>query len=217
MYIESWGFWFVTKSFSVCEGWSHTRSSSDTNLIFSFTFIKVCLMLIQNDIYCWIKTTTWIEIEEFPQYKFYNNIGDLPVRSFWYHSIVTKRNPWVCCVHIAQLMTHPAIYTIPFTLQLCYNPLGILQRVTKSQKAHISSHDGLQKLHSIKFVWHMSQSFPERLQKISNFPLPQSNFLRTKDLLLFKQRVYYSLTVIRLPHKYLHETLISHEKINGGS
>ena len=49
----------------------------------------------------------------------------------------------LCCVHIAQLMTHPAIYTLPFTLQLCYKPLGILQRVTKSQKAHISSHDGL--------------------------------------------------------------------------
>ena len=50
----------------------------------------------------------------------------------------------LCCVHIAQLMTHPAVYTLPFTLQLCYKPLGILQRVTKSQKVHISSHDGLQ-------------------------------------------------------------------------
>ena len=34
----------------------------------------------------------------------------------------------LCCVHIAQLMTHPAVYTLPFTLQLCYKPLGILQR-----------------------------------------------------------------------------------------
>ena len=49
----------------------------------------------------------------------------------------------LCCVHIAQLMTHPAIYTLPFTLQLCYKRL---QMVTKSQKVHISSHDGLQKL-----------------------------------------------------------------------
>ena len=45
----------------------------------------------------------------------------------------------LCCVHIAQLMTYLAIYTTPFTLQLCYKPLGILQRVTKSQKVHISS------------------------------------------------------------------------------
>ena len=50
----------------------------------------------------------------------------------------------LCCVHIAQLMTHPAVYTLPFTLQLCYKPPGKLQRVTKSQKVHISSHDGLQ-------------------------------------------------------------------------
>ena len=45
----------------------------------------------------------------------------------------------LCCVYIAQLITHTAIYTPPFTLQLCYKPLGILQRVTKSQKVHISS------------------------------------------------------------------------------
>ena len=53
----------------------------------------------------------------------------------------------LCCVHIAQLMTHPAIYTLPFTLQLCCKPLGILQRVT-----NISSHDGLKKLHNINFA-----------------------------------------------------------------
>ena len=51
----------------------------------------------------------------------------------------------LCCVHIAQLMTHPGICTLSFTLQLCYKPLGILQRVTKSQKVHTSRHDGLQK------------------------------------------------------------------------
>ena len=58
----------------------------------------------------------------------------------------------LCCVHIAQLMTQAAIYTLPFTLQLCYKPLGILQRVTKSQKVHISSHDGLKKLHNANFA-----------------------------------------------------------------
>ena len=62
----------------------------------------------------------------------------------------------LCCVHIAQLMTHPAIYTTPFTLQLCYKPLDILQRVTKSQKIHISSHVKLQKLHNINFPGHRS-------------------------------------------------------------
>ena len=56
------------------------------------------------------------------------------------------------CVHIAQLMTYPAVYTLLFVLQLCYKPLGILQRATKSQKVHISSYDGFQKLHNINFV-----------------------------------------------------------------
>ena len=45
------------------------------------------------------------------------------------------------CVYIAQLMTHTAIHTLPFALQLCYKPLGTLQKVTKSQKFHISIHD----------------------------------------------------------------------------
>ena len=68
----------------------------------------------------------------------------------------------LCCVHIAQLMTHPAVYTLPFTLQLCYKPLGILQRVTKSHKVHISSHDILQKLHNIEISSH------DLLQKLHN-------------------------------------------------
>ena len=55
----------------------------------------------------------------------------------------------LCYVRIAQLMTHPVIYTLLFTFQLCYKPLGILERVTKSQKVHISNHDGLQKLHNV--------------------------------------------------------------------
>ena len=61
----------------------------------------------------------------------------------------------LCCLQIAQLMTHPAVYTLPFTLQLCYKPLDILQRVTKSQKVHISSHDVLQKSHT----WGTPQNF----------------------------------------------------------
>ena len=54
------------------------------------------------------------------------------------------------CAHIAQLMTHPAIYTLQFSLQLCC--LDIVQRETKSQKVHISSHDGLGNLHNINFA-----------------------------------------------------------------
>ena len=48
----------------------------------------------------------------------------------------------LCYVHIPQLMTYPVVYTLPFTLRLCYKPLGILQQVTKGQNVHISSNNG---------------------------------------------------------------------------
>ena len=47
----------------------------------------------------------------------------------------------LCCVHIAQLITHLANPTLLFNLQLCYKALAILQRVTKSQKVRISRRD----------------------------------------------------------------------------
>ena len=79
----------------------------------------------------------------------------------------------LCCVYIAQLMTHTAIYTLPFTLELCYKNLGILQRVTKSQKVHISSHDVLQKRHNINFAWQRSQGFlREAVEKQEFFSFP---------------------------------------------
>ena len=59
--------------------------------------------------------------------------------------------------------------------------------------------------------------FPREAAEYQEHPLPQSIFLRAKDLLFFKQWVYYSLTAINSPHKYLQGTLIYHEKSTGGS
>ena len=67
----------------------------------------------------------------------------------------------LCCVHIAQIMTHQTVSTLPFILQLCYKPLGILRMVTKSQNVHISTHV-LQKLHNIEMP------SPDLLQKLHN-------------------------------------------------
>ena len=55
---------------------------------------------------------------------------------------VTPRGATVglCFACIVQAITHPAL---PFILQSYHKPLAILQRVTKSQKVHISSHDRL--------------------------------------------------------------------------
>ena len=84
-----------------------------------------------------------------------------------------------CCTHIAQLMIYPAIHTLPFTLQLCYKALGIVQRVTKNQKVQISSHDQLRKLHNINFTWHRSLGFlRERVEK-QEFPPSPVTFFKT--------------------------------------
>ena len=64
----------------------------------------------------------------------------------------------LCCVYIAQLMAHTVIYILPFTLQLCYKPLGILQRVTKSQRVHISSHDNAYTNTKILFIRMLKKS-----------------------------------------------------------
>ena len=75
----------------------------------------------------------------------------------------------LCCVYIAQLMTHTAIYTLPFTLQLCYKPLDILQRVTKSQRIHISSHNRLYtKTKKIIFVYNRLLLILKMSRKISS-------------------------------------------------
>ena len=60
---------------------------SGINLIFLFTFVKTWVLLIQNSMYY-----EWMLIEEIPEYKFYDNIRKLSIRSFRYHSNDTKRN-----------------------------------------------------------------------------------------------------------------------------
>ena len=49
----------------------------------------------------------------------------------------------LCYFHIAQLMTHSTLQQLSFTMQLCYNSLDILQRLTKTQKVCRSGHDRL--------------------------------------------------------------------------
>ena len=88
----------------------------------------------------------------------------------------------LCCVYIAQLLTHPVVYTLPFTLQLCYKPLSILQRVTKSQKVHISS-DVLRKPHNINFVKHKSEGFLKEGIEKQEFPAFPINFFENNQKL----------------------------------
>ena len=105
-------------------------------------------------------------------------------------AMTPRGTPGLFCVHIAQLMTHPAIYTLTFTLQLRYKLLGILQRVTKSQKVDKSSHDELQNLHNINFAWHGSRGFlREKVEKLEFLPSPVTFFKNNQKPFLWNLRV----------------------------
>ena len=87
--------WFVTNNLLVHYKWLETRSISYTNSVFFLNCISVCPIPIQNNIDCW-----WNEIKKRPKYKLYDKIGDSLIKTFWYHSNDTKRNPWVMlCLH----------------------------------------------------------------------------------------------------------------------
>ena len=101
---------FVTSSLLVCCECSNTRSTSCTNLIFSVTFTKMFPIPIQSNM-----RWSWIEIKEIPKYRLYDNIVDLSKRTFWYHSIDTKRNPWVvlcshCPINDSSSYLHVTVY-----------------------------------------------------------------------------------------------------------
>ena len=133
--------------------WSKARPNLCTNLIFQVTFTKVYPIPIQNNMHWWC-----IEIKEIPT-NFMIILGICQKQPFDIIAMALRGTLGLCCTHISQLMTHPAIYTLRLTLQLCYKHFGILKRVTKIQRVHISSHDKLQKLHNINAPGHRYQGF----------------------------------------------------------
>ena len=79
----------------------------------------ILILLIQRN-----KQRQWIEIKESPEYIFYDSIGDLAIRSFWYHSNDTKRNSWVRLCSHCTTNDSPATSTLvslTVTLQACWN------------------------------------------------------------------------------------------------
>ena len=105
-----------------------------------------------------------------------------------------------CCAHIAQLMTYLAIYTLPFTLQFCYKPLGILQIVTKSQNVHISSDN-----------WFPNFITSNLLKIGSKVSHSSRNTSFPHKMLNFSSNMSYSLTSVHSPSKYLLERIVSHK------
>ena len=66
-----------------------------SSIIFNLTFKKMWLIIIQKNKHC-----QRIEIEESHKYIFFNNIGNLSIRSFWYHAQLHQKGLWIDCVHI---------------------------------------------------------------------------------------------------------------------
>ena len=114
--------------------------------------------------------------------------------------MIPRATVGLCCVYIDQLITYLAVYTLLFTLQLYYKPLAILQRVTKSRKAHISSHDGLQNFLTSTFL-----TIGLRVSKSGDRVTEICSSL-TKFYFMF-----YFLIAVHSPHKHLQETFISLE------
>ena len=103
----------------------------------------------------------------------------------------------------------------PINDSSCYLHNTVYLAVTLPKGSYIKSW-WIVKLHNFNFVWYRSQGFPERDQSGRNFPLLKLHFMRTIDL-FFIQWVYYSLTAIHTPYKYLLGTIIFYEKGNGGN
>ena len=111
---------------------------------------------------------------------------------------------WLWCVHIAQLMTHPSGSTLLFTLQSCYKPLGVMQRVAKSLKVYFSIHDILQNFPT-SYLLNIGLGVPPEWWR-SNRNLSFSHLI----LNLSSNRSFI-LTAVHSSHKHLQETIISNE------
>ena len=120
--------------------------------------------------------------------------------TFWYHSNATKGDRCAMLYSNWPFNSYPAVPTLLFTLKLCYQLLGILQWVTKSRKAHISSHDGLRNFLTSTFL-----TISPRVSKSGDRVTEICSSL-TKFYFMF-----YFLIAVHSPHKHLQETFISLE------
>ena len=103
-------------------------------------------------------------------------------RPFDVKAITPRGTLGFCCFHIAQIMTHHAIYTLPFTFQLRYKVLGILQRMINSLKgSYIKSWCILKSINfKVSTLLDISMRFSQRGgRKIGISSYPSLIFLRT--------------------------------------
>ena len=83
--------------------------------------------------------------------------------TLWYQLIGIKKNPWVAVNLESPLMYSKDTSTLLLTLELCYKPLGIFQKVIKKKYVQ----------HLIKVLWSI---FNYSVKKLSNL---ESSFLNS--------------------------------------
>ena len=93
---------------------------------------------------------------------------------------------------------------LPFTLQFCCKPLGILQKVTKSQKIHISSHDVLKKSHTYEeggahlriSFWHLLMNFEKLAGDIIILQMCAKNHIKYSSWDMERDNFFLSIWAI---------------------
>ena len=96
---------------------------------------------------------------------------------------------------------------LPFTLQFCCKPLGILQKVTKSQKVHISSHDVLKKSHTYEeggahlriSFWHLLMNFEKLAGDIIILQMCAKNHIKYSSWDMERDNFFLSIWAIFWP------------------
>lgn len=78
---------------------------------------------------------------------------------------------------------------------------------TESQKAHISSHDGMQKLNNINFTWHSCQGLPKEGQSGGNSLLYPLIFFFWLDL-LFLKHIIHNISICKKPEFPMREVTV---------
>ena len=115
-----------------------------------------------------------------------------------------EMNPLIMMCSHCPINDSPSGSTLLFTLQSCYKPLGVMQRVAKSLKVYFSIHDILQNFPT-SYLLNIGLGVPSEWGR-SNRNLSFSHLI-----LNLSSNKSFILTAVHSSHKHLQETIISNE------
>ena len=133
------------------------------------------------------------------EYKFYDNIGDLSVRSFWYHSNDTKRNPRVMLrshfpINDSSGYLHTTVY-LAVMLQASWhtaegNKVKKFIEFCRVKRIIDQIMMDWKNVPTSNLLWHRSQIFPEKEQSSRNFPFANQIFWTKNTPLSLTKRIF---------------------------